>query len=273
MYLSLRHKDVPVCLTRGALMVELYQFYFSHYCEKARWALHYKGMSFTARNLLPGLYTKATSKLAPKTCMPIIVDGEQVVQDSTAIINYLDEKYPHRLLTPRDPSHAKAALKWEEYLDEEIGVTLRLWFYYHTLPNRDRALRFILDGGPWYGRPLFVLIFPKVRDRMMALMNINAVTAKQAEDRLLAALKQLDDALDGRAFSREMAFPGPTSLHVHCYHLMSGRAHPTHRRPRPCRIISVRCAISTRSVATSAGCRRCTETIGRCRPPVLDWPQ
>jgi glutathione S-transferase len=181
-------------------MVELYQFYFSHYCEKARWALHYKGIPFTARNLLPGLHTKVTSKLAPKTCMPIIVDGEQVVQDSTAVINYLDEKYPHRLLTPRDPSHAKAALEWEEYLDEEIGVTLRLWFYYHALPNRDRALRFILDGGPWYGRPLFALIFPKVRDRMMALMNINTVSAGQAEDRLLAALKQLDDALEGRRF-------------------------------------------------------------------------
>ncbi|MGI8738178.1 MAG: glutathione S-transferase family protein, partial [Gammaproteobacteria bacterium] len=135
-------------------MVELYQFQFSHYCEKARWALDYKGIPYKPRNLLPGLHVNPTRKLAPDTSLPILVDDGTAVQDSTAIIDFLDRKYPQRPLVPQDPAHAREALAWEEYFDEEVGVTLRLWFYYHALPDRKRALRFMLDGAPWYGRPV-----------------------------------------------------------------------------------------------------------------------
>lgn len=181
-------------------MITLYQFQFSHYCEKARWALDYKGIRYKERNLLPGLHIKVTQKLAPKSSLPIIVDNGTVVPDSTSIITFLDKEYPDRPLTPRDPQETKQALEWEEYLDEEIGIPLRLWFYYHTLPDRDRTLRFMLDGAPWYGRPLFALIFPKVRAAMIEQMNIHAESARQSEERLLAALERLDGALKERRF-------------------------------------------------------------------------
>src|SRR5438093_1043852 len=131
---------------------------------------------------------------------PSRVANGTVVQDSTSIITFLDEKYPDRPLTPRDAQEAKEALAWEEYLDDEIGVPLRLWFYYHALPDRDCALRFLLDGAPWYGRPLFALIYPKVRAAMAALMNIHAESARQSEERLVAALGKLDDAVKERRF-------------------------------------------------------------------------
>jgi glutathione S-transferase len=181
-------------------MIQLYQFYFSHYCEKARWALDYKGIPYRPRNLLPGLHVKPALKLAPKTCLPIIKDGDNAVQDSTTIIDFLDRKYPQHPLTPSDPVQAEEALAWEEYCDEEIGVTLRLWFYYHALPDRKRAVRFMLDGAPWYGRPVLAVLFPKVRSVMIEAMNINAEAAKQSETRLLAALDRLDNALQNRRF-------------------------------------------------------------------------
>jgi glutathione S-transferase len=181
-------------------MITLYQFQFSHYCEKIRWALDYKGLPYTKRNLLPGLHIKVAQKLATKSCLPIIVHGGTVVQDSTAIITFLDKRFPDHPLTPWDSQQAKEALEWEEYFDEEIGIPLRLLFYYHTLPDRDRALRFILNGAPWYGRPLFALIFPKVRTAMMERMNIHAESAKQSEERLLAALERLESALKERRF-------------------------------------------------------------------------
>jgi glutathione S-transferase len=113
-----------------------------------------------------------------------------------------------RPLTPQDPQQAKEALEWEEYLHEEIGVPLRQWFYYYMLPDRNRALRFMLNGAPWYGLPLFTLIYPKIRTAMKQRMNIHAETAKQSEQRLLAALERLDGALQesrflvGNCFSR-----------------------------------------------------------------------
>ena len=103
-------------------MMSLYQFEFSHFCEKARWALDHKGLGYTRRNLLPGLHTRVAKSLAPQSCLPILVDDATVVQDSTSIITYLDETYPDRPLTPPDAREAKEALAWEEYLDDEIGV-------------------------------------------------------------------------------------------------------------------------------------------------------
>jgi len=181
-------------------MITLYQFQFSHFCEKARWALDYKGLPYICKNLLPGPHLIATRKVAPTSGLPILVDNGTVVQDSTSIINFLDEKYPDRPLTPRNSQQAKEALEWEEYLDDEIGVPLRLWFYYHALPDRKRALNFLLDGAPWYGHPLFALIYPTVRAAMTSQMNIHAESARQSEDRLVAALDKLDGAVKERRF-------------------------------------------------------------------------
>jgi glutathione S-transferase len=189
-----------VASVEGIGMIDLYQFTCSHYCEKARWALDYKGIPFTPKNLLPGLHVKVAQTLAAKTCLPIIVDDGRAVQDSTEIITFLDNKYPDHALTPKNPKQAKEALEWEEYLDEEVGITLRLWFYYHVLPDRGRALRFLLEGGPWYGRPLFAFIYPKVRSAMINRMNINAQSAKDAEERLFGALRRLDHALKDRRY-------------------------------------------------------------------------
>jgi glutathione S-transferase len=187
-------------------MIQLYQFPFSHYCEKIRWALDYKGIAHRTINLLPGFHLRQIASFAPKTCLPVLRDGAIVVQDSSAIIDYLDQRYTNPALTPSDPNAAREALDWEEYLDEQIGVNIRLWFYHHTLPVRRLGVSFLLQGAAWHKKPLFVLVYPKVRRAMLQSMNINADTAKQAEESLRAALERLDDALVGRRFLVEDRF-------------------------------------------------------------------
>lgn len=181
-------------------MITLYQFAFSHYCEKVRWALDYKGLAYTCRNLIPGPHLAVTRRLASRSDVPILVIDGAVLQDSTAILTYLDERFPERPLTPADPREAQAALAWEERLDEEIGVLLRRWFYFHALPDRTRAQRFLLDGAPWYGRPLYALIFPGVRTAMRKAMDIHAESAADAEIGMLTALGVLDQALAERRY-------------------------------------------------------------------------
>jgi glutathione S-transferase len=93
-------------------MISLYQFTFSHYCEKARWALDCKGVRYKAVNLLPGLHVKVANKLAPGPALPVMVlDDGKAIQDSTAIISFLDERYVDRPLAPRDCEQAREALE------------------------------------------------------------------------------------------------------------------------------------------------------------------
>jgi glutathione S-transferase len=181
-------------------MLTLYQLQCSHFCEKARWALDYKGIPYLQKNLVPGPHRIVSKRLAPKSCLPILVDDDQVIQDSTAIIDYLDRTFVEPRLTPEDPVEARKAIEWEEYLDEEVGVTLRLWFYFHALPDRPLATRFLLEGAPWYGRPLYALIFPKLRSAMNQMMCINERSAREAKDRLEKAFEKLDLELRERQF-------------------------------------------------------------------------
>jgi glutathione S-transferase len=189
-------------------MFELYDFTFSHFSEKARWALDFKGVAYTPRHLLPGFHLRTTRKLAPRSSVPILKTDDAVIQGSTQIIDYLEQTFPDRSLTPPDPQDANSALQWETYLDQEVGVTLRLWFYQHTLPDRERALRFLCTDASWLQRSLFALSFATIRRKMAAVMNINAETASAAEQRFMLAFDRLDEALErgpflvGNRFSR-----------------------------------------------------------------------
>jgi glutathione S-transferase len=189
-------------------MFELYDFTFSHYSEKARWALDFKGVPYTPRHLLPGFHLRTTRKLAPRSCVPILKTDGAVIQGSTEIIDFLERTFPDRSLTPANPNDATTASQWEKYLDEEIGVTLRLWFYQHTLADRDRALRFLCSDAPWLQRSLFALSFTAIRRKMTEFMHINAENAAEAERRFLLAFDRLDTALEqapflvGNRFSR-----------------------------------------------------------------------
>jgi glutathione S-transferase len=151
---------------------------------------------------------RTAKKLAPRSCVPILKAHDAVIQDSTEIINFLERTFPDRSLTPPDSKDANEAMEWEEYLDEEIGVTLRLWFYYHALPNRDRAIRFLCQGTPWLQRSLFAFSFVPIRRAMTQMMNISAEPATDAERRFLIAFDRLDKALErgpflvGNRFSR-----------------------------------------------------------------------
>ncbi|WP_174873541.1 glutathione S-transferase family protein [Vogesella oryzae] len=181
-------------------MLKLYQFRFSHFCEKARWALDYKTLPYQVVNLLPGFHVRVTSKLAPASSVPIVVAAGRVIQGSNAIIDWLDDTWAPQPLTPGDQVVATQAREWEHWLVEEVGVTLRQWFYHHALQERDKALAFLLPGTSWLQQLQFRLAFPVIRDRMRQFMHINAPNARQAERRLLQALDRLDAELATRAF-------------------------------------------------------------------------
>src|SRR5262249_11490909 len=96
----------------------LYQFALSHYCEKVRWALDYKGIDYRIVNFIPGPHLIQTRRLAPQTSVPILVDNGTVIQDSTEILHYLDRTYPEKSLTPENENLKKDAIELEEYFDE-----------------------------------------------------------------------------------------------------------------------------------------------------------
>jgi glutathione S-transferase len=172
-------------------MLTLYQFPISHYCEKIRWALDYKGLDYKIVNLLPGSHVKTIQKMAPRTEVPVLEHDGRFVQNSSDIITYLDEHFPDPPLTPASPELQAQALEWESYADEQIGPQIRLFCYYYFLDRPDILLPMLTLGQPWYKRLLFRLIYPKVRTVIRRFLHINQRTAATSLVKLTGAIDRL----------------------------------------------------------------------------------
>lgn len=122
----------------------LHQFPISHFCEKTRWHLDWKGLEYTPRNLLPGAHLVVNRSLGGVGTVPLLVDFGFVVSDSTEIARYLESRYPGRRLLPADPEARIRCRELEEYFDGSFGPAVRRFLYGHALqsPGLVRTLFF-----------------------------------------------------------------------------------------------------------------------------------
>ena len=103
----------------------LWQIDVSHYSEKARWALAWKGVEHRRRSPVPGAHMAVALWLtrgAHYTFPVLSIDGQRI-GDSTAIVAALEERYPEPPLYPTDIADRRRALELEEFFDEELGPT------------------------------------------------------------------------------------------------------------------------------------------------------
>lgn len=65
-------------------------------------------------------YSPEYLKLNPKGVVPTLVDGDNVITESTLICEYLDESYPEPHLMPATPSERASMRLWSKLVDESI---------------------------------------------------------------------------------------------------------------------------------------------------------
>lgn len=86
-------------------MLKLHSYWRSSASYRVRIALELKGLSYQQLtvNLLKSEQTQqAYTALNPERLVPLLQDGEICLSQSTAIIEYLEEKFPQPALLPRD---------------------------------------------------------------------------------------------------------------------------------------------------------------------------
>lgn len=106
-------------------MLELYQFELSHYSEKVRLILDYKGLPYRKVDVTPGVGQIDLVRLSGQRQVPVLKDGSEVIADSTAIAEYLDRKYPEKPILPSDPKQRGLTLLIEQWADESLGLNGR----------------------------------------------------------------------------------------------------------------------------------------------------
>jgi glutathione S-transferase len=188
--------------------MRLYQFPISHYCEKVRFALDYKGINYSTRNLLPGLHRFTTTRIGHGSSVPVLSRDGVAIQGSAAIITYLDEVFPEKPLTPSDPNLRAEALAWERWLDEGVGPAVRRYCYHTLLDHRGLTSGFFAKGGPWWGGLYLRVSYSALVKKMRRFMDINEATAADALTQTRGFLARLNEEyanhefLVGQEFSR-----------------------------------------------------------------------
>jgi glutathione S-transferase len=128
---------------------------FSHYCEKARWALERCGVAYDEDGHLPLLHYRATRRAGAGRTVPVLVDGAEILTDSTDIVAWADARRRGMLL-PTDGSRDEA-LALEDDFDRQLGPAARRWAYFHLLPRRELLPKMLGPVPLWQARAFRVL--------------------------------------------------------------------------------------------------------------------
>jgi len=167
--------------------VELWQFPYSIYNEKVRWALDLKCVPHRRRNLLPGPHAVTVKRLTGQTQVPVLRMGQATIHGSARIIDVLERQVPTPALYPADPELRRRALQIQAWFDEVVGPPLRLALFAHMLAAPEYVSRmFTEDRGP-VARVLYRACSPVWRQLMKRSMGI---TSAEAVERALASTEQ-----------------------------------------------------------------------------------
>jgi glutathione S-transferase len=128
----------------------LWQIDISHYAEKVRWALEYKGIDHVRRSPLPGTHIPIALFLtggAQPTVPVLQIDG-RAIGDSTEIIAALEAIHPEPPLYPIDAEERARAIELEDWFDENLGPQTRLLPFYELIQEPEILAEVAAESVP-----------------------------------------------------------------------------------------------------------------------------
>jgi glutathione S-transferase len=95
--------------------------YLSPYVRKVLVVLHLKGLAYEIDPIVPFMGDERFSQLSPLRRIPVLIDDQVTLSDSTVICEYLQDRYPEPPVFPED-TVSRARARWlEEFADTRMG--------------------------------------------------------------------------------------------------------------------------------------------------------
>ena len=109
--------------------------YLSPYVRKVLVCLELKGIAYEVDHMVPFFGDDRFSKLSPLRRIPVLVDGDLVLTDSTVICEYLEDLKAEPTLYPKDTRNRARARWLEEFADTRMGDVF-IWRYFNQIAIR-----------------------------------------------------------------------------------------------------------------------------------------
>ncbi len=176
----------------------LYQFETSPYCDKVKAVLAYKGLDYATRTVSP--LTKKDLKFSKKKLVPILSDNGEIIEDSTDIVLYLEDKYPKPPLMPKEGPLREEILRWENWIDDHLPAVYQYITYTRPSNAKVRMRREALasEGETWEKFALGVAgpwMFPIMLAKKLKLASLHDL-----KDEVLRSLSHLEKHLQQQPY-------------------------------------------------------------------------
>jgi glutathione S-transferase len=177
----------------------LWQIEISHYAEKVRWALEYKGIDHSRRSPLPGTHIPIALVLTrgSQPTVPVLQIDGRAIGDSTEIIAALESIHPEPPLYPIDAEQRARAIELEDWFDENLGPHARLLSFYELIQEPEIFAEVAAESvpGPLGRAKPVVGAYARAFTSLRFGANSDAA-AERAREAILAALDKLEAELE-----------------------------------------------------------------------------
>ena len=107
--------------------------YVSPYVRKVLACMNLKGLDYEVDPITSFFGSDEFQRLSPLRRIPVLIDGDLSVSDSTVICEYLDDAYGGHRLYPRGPKE-RARARWiEEFADTRLGDVFIWGLFYQKI--------------------------------------------------------------------------------------------------------------------------------------------
>jgi glutathione S-transferase len=171
---------------------------FSHYCEKARWALDRAGLRYDESAHLPLFHYPSALAAGGGKTVPVLKTAGRTLRDSTDILRWVDAQLPEaRRLFPDEPGLHAEVSRWEDLFDDKLGPAARRWGYGHLLPDT-ALLRTVLQQNVSTAEAVAIRgTYPILRALIRRGLNITPKTCARSLERIHGLFAAVSD---GREF-------------------------------------------------------------------------
>jgi glutathione S-transferase len=181
----------------------IYLFAISHYCEKALFALDHFRIDHRSVPLAPGPHIKFCRSLGiDDSTLPVLVDGEFVLQGSANIVDWAEAHNTSPELALETADDTLACREIEQRLDGVFGVHVRRYFYSEALLQQPQQVRPIFCKGlPWTEQLIVRVAWGKICQAMIRGLDLGPEQGLESKQIIETELAWLDDILaDERQF-------------------------------------------------------------------------
>ena len=121
------------------------QIPFSHNCLKVRIALALKNLDYEIQNISP-MDRSAVLAASRQRLVPVLIDGDRTIADSTAILLYLEERCPDPPLVPAEAALRAECLVLEDWADQAFMALSRRIAYWNVTSTPGQLARMFFPG-------------------------------------------------------------------------------------------------------------------------------